>query len=169
MILRLSRDEWHPLDGPAPEYVPAGWDGPHVGQRLTEAFTTLSRLPGLRLGSPSGFWPEYYYEWEDLLAQRTADTATQEDDANVRNRARIRPSAQEISRMEAAISWPGHYVAELEIRRVVQHCSLARARELDMRYVARKLRMGERRVRDWNESGLAAIARGLEGDRARVF
>ena len=71
--------------------------------------------------------------------------------------------------MEAAISWPGRYIAEPEISRVVQHVALARSRELDLRYVARKLRMGERRVRDWNEAGLAAIARGLRVDEVRVF
>jgi len=172
MLLRLSRgDEWNLLEDSGQEYVPEAWDSPHVALRLTEAFTTLSRLPGGHAGPAlaPGFWLEYYYEWEDLLAQRTADSATQEDDANVRNRARIRPSAQEISRMEAAISWPGRYIADRDSRRVVQHVVLAHTRELDMHYVARKLRMSERRVREWNEAGLAAIARGLRVDEVRVF
>jgi hypothetical protein len=170
MMLRLSRDEWHPLDGPAPEeYIPEQWIGPHVGLRLVESFKTLAQLPSGFRGFVSGIWPEYYYDRADLNSQQQADNATKEDDANERNRARIRPSAQEISRMEAAISWPGRYIAEPEISRVVQHVALARSRELDMRYVARKLRMGERRVRDWNEAGLAAIARGLRVDEVRVF
>jgi len=170
MLLRLlSLDEWNPLEDGGQEYVPEVWDGPHVALRLTEAFTTLSQLPGLRRSSPSGWWPEYYYDRADLNSQEQADKATKEDDANERNRARIRPSAQEISRMEAAIAWPGCYIAEREIRRVVQHVAIAHTRELNIRYVARKLRMGERRVRDFNEAGLAAIARGLRVDVVRVF
>jgi hypothetical protein len=39
-------DSCHPLDHtPAPDYVPAFWDGPHVGKRLIGALRTLRRLP----------------------------------------------------------------------------------------------------------------------------
>ena len=172
---RLSRAEisqltlgqhWNPLDEmPAPDCVPpAAWDGPHVGIRLTDAFVTLGQLPLRERGrSRSGYWPEYFYEWEDLLAQRTADSATQEDDAQERNRTRIRPSAQAICRMEAAIWWPCRYLADSETARMVQLVALARSRELDIAYVARKLRTGAERVRDRNDRGLTQIASGPAG------
>jgi hypothetical protein len=169
----MSFDEWHPLDdGPAPEYVPPSeWDGPHVGVRLCDAFKTLSMMPnrGASTKLAPGFWPTYQYEWEDLLAQRGADVATQEDDARSRNRARVQPSAQEISRMEAAISWPGRYIPEVDTARIVQHVALARSRDLDMSYVARKMRVGAEQVRVGNGLGLAAIAFGLRGNGVHVF
>jgi hypothetical protein len=46
--------EWHPLDHtPAPDYVPAIWDAPHVGKRLAEALRTLRHMPVN--GYPVGF------------------------------------------------------------------------------------------------------------------
>ncbi len=165
-------DEWHPLDGgDAPEYIPPAWDGPHVGRRLADAFKTLSMMPNRGMGPrlQPGFWPEYSYEWEDLLAQRTADVATQEADASERNRARVQPSAQEISQMETAISWPGRYIQEAETARLVQNVALARSRDLDMQFVARRMRVGPEHVRAGNGLGLAAIAFGLRHDGVRVF
>ena len=166
-------DEWHPLDdgGQAPEYIPPAWDGPHVGLRLTDAFKTLAMMPdrGASTKFQSGFWPEYYYEWEDLLAQKTADIATQEDDASERNRTRVRPSAQAISRMEMAISWPGRYIVEAETACIVQRVALARSRDLDMSHVARKMRVGAEHVRVGNGLGLAAIAFGLRHNGVHVF
>jgi hypothetical protein len=168
-------DEWHPLedDGPAPEYVPPARAGPHVGLRLTDAFRTLSQLPnrGASTKLTPGFWPEYYYKWEDLLAQKIADVATQEDDARSRNRARVQPSAREITRMETAISWPGRYITEPDIARIVQRVALARSRDLDMSYVADKMRVGAEHVRVGNGLGLAAIAFGPRGrhDGSRVL
>jgi hypothetical protein len=38
--------DWHPLDHrPAPDYVPACWDGPHVGKRLVDGLRTLAIMP----------------------------------------------------------------------------------------------------------------------------
>ena len=172
-IAKFVEPEWHPLDGNgiAPEYIPPEWDGPHVGLRLCDAFKTLAMMPdrGASTRSKSGFWPEYYYEWEDLLAQKTADVATQEDDASDRNRTRVRPSAQEITRMEMAISWPGRYIVEAETARIVQRVALARSRDLDMSHVARKMRVGAEHVRVGNGLGLAAIAFGLRHNGVHVF
>lgn len=167
----IPRDEWHPCDdGPVPEYIPPSWDGPHVGLRLTDAFRTLSLMPAPIAGSHSGYWPEYWYEWEDLLAQKTGDIATQEDDARVRNRARERPSANEITRMEMAISWPGRYITDSDTARIVQRVALARSRDLDMRYVSRKMPgFGPDRVRARNEIGLNTIALGLRRKGVHVF
>ncbi len=166
----IPGDEWHPLDNaPAPEYIPPAWDGPHCGLRLCDAFKTLACLPSGFLGGASGFWPDYFYEWEDLLAQKTSDVATQEDDASLRNRTRVRPSAQEISRMEMVISWPGRYISDRDTARIVQRVALARSRDLDMRHVAWKMRLNPKSLRSSNQHGLDAIAAGLRRDQVRVF
>jgi hypothetical protein len=151
--------------------VPLAWDGPHVGLRLTEAFGTLAFMPGLRLRQPSGYWPAYEYEWEDLLAQRASDAASIEDAANQRNRTRIQPSAQEISRMETALCWAGRYIAgnDTETAQIVQATAYAYASERDSAYVARRLRIGQERVRIKNRDGLERIAAGLRRHGVRVF
>jgi hypothetical protein len=63
--------DWHPLDHrPAPDYVPACWDGPHVGKRLVDGLRTLMLRPMSR--GPQAFgndWPKYAHDWADLLAQ----------------------------------------------------------------------------------------------------
>jgi hypothetical protein len=106
---------------------------------------------------------------EDLVAQKTADVATQEDDASERNRTRVRLSAQAISRMEMAICWPGRYIDRSETARIVQQVALARSRDLDMSHVARRMRVGVEHVRVGNGLGLAAIAFGLRGNGVHVF
>ena len=62
--------EWHPLDHlPAPEYIPARWDGPHAGKRLAEALRTLRYMPVN--GYPAGFansWPAVMHEYSDRAA-----------------------------------------------------------------------------------------------------
>jgi hypothetical protein len=103
------------------------------------------------------------------LAQRTADTSALEDDARLRNRAMVRPSAQEISRMEAAISWPGRYVTDRERAKTVQLVALYRARDQDLGYACRKMRVGLRQGRESNREALDTIAAGLRRDAVRVF
>jgi hypothetical protein len=102
-------ENWHPLaEAPGPEYVRTHWSGPHVGKRLVEAFRTLSRMPVPRgpHNDMQGYWPEWVREWSDELARLTGDERQQAADARIANRVTIRPSAAEISRMEAAIGWP---------------------------------------------------------------
>ena len=105
----------------------------------------------------------------NLLAQRGADASTLEDDARLRNRATVRSSAQQISRMEAAIAWQGRYVTDRERAKVVQLVALYRARDQDLGYACRKLRVGLRQGRERNREGLDAIAAGLRRDQVRVF
>jgi hypothetical protein len=166
----IPGDEWHPLDGvPAPEYIPEHWDGPHVGLRLVEGFRTLAAMPNRSVGGTSGYWPEIAYEWRDLMAQEESDLQLKEDKANAHNRAKIRPSAQAISRMETAIIWPGRYLTELTLTRMVQRVALARSREVDMGYVAYKMQLDRKFLRARNRVGLDIIARGLRRDQVRVF
>ena len=166
----LKADEWHPLDGvPAPEYIPDHWDGIHAGVRLVEAFRTLSRLP-VPMSRKSGIWPEYRHEWADLLAREEADADLKAQDAFGRNRARIMPSHEDVSRMEAAIAWPARYLGNRPMAAiVVQRVAVLRARDLDLDEIARRLKRVPVLLRLVNRSGLDQIASGLRRDAIAVF
>jgi hypothetical protein len=165
--------DWHPLtnSGPAPDYVPPAWDGPHAGKRLVEGLRTLMLMP-----TPSGprmfgnHWPAYAHDWADMLAQQEADEADKQQAQHRQNRTRLRPSSVEISHMETAIVWPAHYLRLLpQLVRTVQMVAVSRSRDRDMEHTARRLRLPGHLVRRWNGEGLALIARGLLSDRVRVF
>jgi hypothetical protein len=167
-------DDWHPLDGvPAPEHIPPFWIGPHVGLRLVEAFKTLSRMPMTgRISTRSGMWPQYRHDWEDWLAQATADKGAQEQDAREQNRARLQPTAEDISRMERAIVWPARYLSHHpgdERAQIVQRVAAYRARGIDNDVLVRKLKRPPAFIRSCNRNGLDAIAAGLRRDKAPVF
>ena len=165
-----QEDDWHPLDGkPAPEYVPEVWTGPHVGLRMVEAFKTLTSMPTTGGGGSGGFWPAYFYEWDDLLAQEESDAQSKDNVASTINRAKIRPSAQDVSRMEQAISWPGRYCSQISIARIVQRVAFYRSRDMDMQVVSRKMKQDHKFLRTRNREGLDLIAVGLRRDKVRVF
>ncbi len=164
--------DWHPLDGiPAPEYVPPGWDGPHVGKRLVEGLRTLRLMP-----TPSGprmfgnHWPVYAHDWADMLAQQEADEADKRQAQHEQNRTRLRPSSVEIMHCEQSIAWPMRYLRELpQLVRTVQMVAVARSRDRDLDDAARKLRLPGHLVRRWNLEGCACIARGLLSAKVRIF
>lgn len=82
--------------------VPEAWTPEHVARRLVEAFETLADLQ-VRVG-PRGHanaWPAMLQEFADLT---DADALQHARDAFAR--ARRRPSADAISRMDEALSWP---------------------------------------------------------------
>jgi hypothetical protein len=85
-------------------------------------------MPNPGTGGNGGFWPDNWHDWNDLMAQEESDTQLKEENASTKNRAKIRPSAQEISRMELAITWPGRYILEPGVARLVQRVTLARSR-----------------------------------------
>jgi hypothetical protein len=162
-------DTWHPCR--APEYVPERWDGPHVGRRLVDGLRTLAIMPMPRGPRGSGsHWPGYAHDWADLLAQQEADQEQKQLDQREANRTRLRPSSVEIMRMEQAIVLPARYLREFpQLLRTVQAVALARARDRDMGYAARRLRRPRELVRRRNAEGLDLIAHGLVGDRVRIF
>lgn len=171
----IPGEEWHPLDGvPAPEYVPEQWDGPHVGLRLVEAFKTLANLPGGDGpgSTASSFWPEYWHDWEDALAQE-GQADVKADTAAKANQSRVRPSAQDITRMDKAISWPGEYLAAdpafARLAHVVQRVAFYRSREMDMDYVARRMKRNSVMLRQDNRDGLDRIADCLRRDGVPIF
>jgi hypothetical protein len=167
----IPGEDWHPLDGgPAPEYVPDDWDGVHVGCRLVGSFKTLAQLPGGH--GPvitRGFWPEYWPDWEDLLAQEGQADVKAEAQARA-NRVRLRPNAQEIGRMERALSWSGTYLSQdVHLAQIVQRVAFYRSLEKELDYAAMRLRIDFRIVREQNRNGLDIIAAGLRRDRTPVF
>ena len=112
--------------GGAPEYIPPRWDGPHTGLRLIQAFKTLSAIPvanGPRFKST--WWPHAPMEWIDIKAKEHEylnDLDQAREAARQWARTRHRASPEEVSRMEAALSWPGHYLNHRPlVMRVVQN------------------------------------------------
>lgn len=173
IIAEIVRD-WHPLDGgPAPDYIPQAWDGPHVGKRLVEALRTLTNLsiPGASASCGSA-WPAYQLqvEFSDLLAMVQADATQQKQDAETKNWTRPIPSASEIARMESAITWPASYLLPYpQFLRAVSQSAHARARNRSLHWAARRLRLPPRLLRRWNRDGLDLIAVGLRTDAVRIF
>ena len=153
------------------DYLPSAWNGPHAGLRLVEAFETLALIP-LRFGPPlyRSLWPLYAYEFEDLVNQRQAAADDQQKVANAINRVRLTPSAEQLTRMEAALGWPARYLCHRPlVLRVVGRVAMLRSRGLDMDAISRRLRRSERRLRIVNRDGLDVIANGLRREREAIF
>ena len=88
------------------ETLPPLWDTDLVGKRLVQAFVTLDRLPRLRgPRAPGGHWPRTVIEWADQLAQAELEESERRTRQQAANRTVIRPSAAEITHMEAAFEW----------------------------------------------------------------
>jgi hypothetical protein len=105
-----------------------------------------------------------------LLAQQEIEQEEKDRANRKQNRTRLSPTSVEIARMEQVIAWPARYLKDVpQLLRIVQLAALARARHSDLRWVARKLELPGRLVRQWNREGLDAIALGLIRDRVPVF
>lgn len=90
---------------------PLAWSPRHVETRLVEAFEILFKIgstPG-----PKAFgsnWPGILREFAELVdAQAYAEHQKQE------NRIRLRPTVDQISRMEEALRWPAQYLTSFEL------------------------------------------------------
>ncbi len=143
---------WTPLnenvDTDHSQFVPFAWDGPHVGKRLIETFAILRRVPVAKGPKKYGSaWPSYIADWEDLLAQRTADLERLEEIEQMKNRTRIQPTAREIATMEIAIAWPGRYLSKTpQLAKAVGLVALTRSLDRDLEFIAKQLRMAPRTV-----------------------
>ena len=170
-ILLKAGADWNPLDTPVveQEYIPEAWTGPHVGLRMIEGFECLSRMPPETIRRRLGYWPEYIHDFQDDLAQQDADQQVKDQLTAQRNRIRMRPSAQQISRMNRIVMWAGSYVRMPEHRRLVQRVAIFRARDLDIETISRRLRMNLRMMRNINRNCLDMIACGLRRDAVQVF
>lgn len=136
------------------EGVPDAWTATFVGERLTEAFRVLERMPAGFAASKSGLWPDYQaLSRADLNEHLQAGTLSQFYAS--RNRVRIPPSSHEIARMEEAIAWPARYLGrDPQLAGIVNFWALKA---------------------DFNEeapgpvrAGLRIIARGLRRDGVKV-
>jgi hypothetical protein len=117
----------------------------------------------------SGFtnsWPAILHEYSDRTAYED-DPVWKAERAAESNCTRPRPSSIEIARMETAIVWPARYVPQL--LHTVQAVALARARDRDIAYAARRLALPGRLARRWNCEGLDLIATGLRRDAVAVY
>ncbi len=159
--------QWHPLDGvPAPEYVPPQWDGVHVGLRMIEGFKVLNRMPmGMRGGRLSGYWPEYWPDWSDLNSRKQGPDGQAIEVPPVR----VRPSVNDITRMEQVIVWPARYIRHDGVRWMVQRVCFLRSRDIDIKRIAEYMRRPVAQVRQMNRIGLDQIAAGLRRDAVVVF
>jgi hypothetical protein len=147
--------------------TPSTWIGPHVGLRLTEAMRTLAAMP---MGLASGYrcWPEYVYEWDDLVAQEAQGEL--ERTQKLQNRIRLLPSIRDIGRMEVCIVWPVEYLAKrFELLRAVNNVAWAHALERDCGWIANKRGGYADTWRERSAQGCDIIARGLRSCRVPVF
>lgn len=86
-----------------PREAPTHWTPDLVGKRLVEALKTLRRIPA-RIG-PKGYgstMPEIIRDWADKLAQ----LENPDNSMLHTTRARSTPTADEVARMDEALSWP---------------------------------------------------------------
>jgi hypothetical protein len=150
-------------DGALDDRPPSVWNGPHVGHRIADAFGTLASVPNPQCRQ-WGLWPAYPYEFEDLLAQQEAEQLSPRP-------RRLAPTLEQITRMEAALCWPAHYLARQFSRMsAVNALARERARGGDSSTLARRRRFHT--AREWqqlHDDGCDVIARGLIRDRIRVF
>jgi hypothetical protein len=149
------------------DQAPPTWNGPHVGQRLTEAMQTLALLP---MGGSGGYsaWPPYAYEWEDLLAQH--EQGELERTQQLQNRIRLLPSSRDVERMEKAIGWPCHFLIHVShLLLAVNSVALAHALGRDVGWVASQRGGYADTWRSRHDEGCRIIARGLRANRAPVF
>lgn len=139
-LIKAEAIKFNPLeDEVLTEVVPAHWNGPHVGVRISDAFRTLSRLPSSSVRTVFGYWPSYAHSWEDMLAQLEQAADEQAREHRIANRARLSPDITEVSRMERALAWPLHYLGALPLlARAVNAMAFAHATGRDATWLARR-------------------------------
>lgn len=183
-------EQFCPLDPEPPYQPPDTWDGPHVQHRFADALETLRKLPmgRLRPAGMRGSWPLFPLDYDAFMGRMSADitrmavegkldqefVAAYQDWTADRNWYRDPPSAQQISYMERALFWPGHYLrGQPELARALNFCGLAQARGLRVRDVVRGGKhKGVRSPMQWNQMAVTAantIARGLRTNKIAVF
>ena len=86
--------------------IPTIWTPEHVGARMIEAFEVLAKIPE-RVGpaSPANAWPAYMHEFHELIGVQVEG-----------NRARVRATSAELSRMNAAFMWPVAFLTDMPLQ-----------------------------------------------------
>ncbi|MBR0900985.1 hypothetical protein JQ616_39020 [Bradyrhizobium tropiciagri] len=149
--------------------LPPNWNGPHVGTRITEGFATLRLMPGGVCMGLRSAWPQYAYEFSDLIAQQ--EQGELERTMAIQNRTLITPSAREVEHALNATYWPVKYlhVVKPELCKSVNAVALAHALERDAAWVARVRGGYADTWRERHDRGCEIIAVGLAADRLPVF
>ena len=183
-------EQFCPLDPEPPYQPPDTWDGPHVQHRFGDALETLRKLPmgRLRPAGMRGSWPLFPLDYDAFMGRMSADIEGMAVEGKLdqefvaayqgwtadRNRHRDPPSARQISCMEHALLWPGHYLRDRdELARALNLCGLARASGLSVQQVVRGGKhKGARSPTQWNQLALEAadqVAAGLRINKIAVF
>lgn len=101
------RERYDPLaEQPLEIYIPAKWTAEHAGFRIVEAFEITDMLP--RVGGPAGFkstMPAYYHDAQDLWFQRDLTEAEKAERENEKNHTRVRPTAEQYTRLGRVLDW----------------------------------------------------------------
>ena len=147
--------------------APLSWSGGHVGRRLTEAMRTLRMLPMPGSAAIAATGRPIRYEWEDLLAQQ--EQGELERTQATQNRIRLLPSYRDVTRMEAAISWPAAFLNGTVLACAVNLVSFAHSLELDAGWVSAKRGGDPELWRIKHDRGCSLIATALQRDRVPVF
>lgn len=135
------------------------WTARLVLDELLFALRLAERIVSVLQG-PARSWPEYAYEWTDLLAQANSGEL-----AKLRPMVRIRARAAEVTRMERALAWQARYLDG--------HTQPARVLAAFLRCKVRRQPFAEAiRAHGWSRSGayaardrgLTLIAQGLNRD-----
>jgi hypothetical protein len=165
-------DNWNPLDdGPASDFLPVQWHGPHVQLRLVDAWKTLNRMPTGQI-RPKGWgnaWPSYRHEWSDLM--NMIEDGKIEAYYRQANRVRILPSAREITMMEIIMEWPWKYLRQPRSMLIVNICAKVKMFDGNLQREIRKRHYGGN-AEHWQKLNWKLcdrIADGLIRDRVAVF
>lgn len=163
-----------PAADDAAEALPARWHAMHVGLRITEGFVTFRSLHMHDYKLEAGCaWPSYAYEFEDLVAQGRINgdgTLALEQTMQDKNRTRVSPSVNEITRAVEVTYWPAKYLAgAAHLCEAVNVVSFAHAIERDAGWVVRKRGGYADTWLQRHENGCAIIAENLIAARVRVF
>jgi hypothetical protein len=112
-------------------------------------------------------------EWIDIVAKEHEwlnDHDQPSEAARQWARTRHRSTPEEVSRMEAALSWAPRYLITRPLAmRVVQTVARFRSIGFEGDKIAHRLRKPPATVRRINRAGLDAIAAGLRRDGVAVF
>jgi hypothetical protein len=148
--------------------APKDWSWTHITERMEEAFRTLRRMPTPT--GPRGYrnsMPRYDYDRGDLNGQQ--ETYELERMAKLRNRVRLHPPPDEITRMEEAMWWPAKYLLDAEdLARAVNLSAMWAAMDADVDEGLRRIKTTRHAFNERKLRGLCIIARGLARDRVLI-
>jgi hypothetical protein len=148
--------------------VPEVWSWIYVMRRLEEGFRTLRRVP-MSTG-PRGYtntMPYYVYDRADQNAQ--LETCELERMAKLRNRSRLRPPPDAVTRMEEALWWPAKYLWDAErLARAVNLAAMWAATGTDIDEALRRIETTRREFNVRKLRGLCTITQGLIGNRVPI-